>query len=410
MTSKTQLNVLCPLPFVHSFFDVKGVYSACCNGSFLANSKHISKISAEEWFYSKEMQQLRADMLNDVRNPMCLHCWKKDDLGISSPRKQHINFWKDKTIDYDNPKIKYFDLKPSNHCNLACLFCTASSSDKITKITKNLSVELQPTRWAGSLVVVDKLKEIGTFDPTVVEYIKENIEDLELLKFTGGEPFLSKEVLEILTMVSNIKPEVELKITTNGTVITKDFYPILKKMKKTSIKFSIDAVDDAYDYLRFPSKWSQFQARIENNMKNLPNVSFNVNTLITNINLEQLPKIRNWFKELQIKYCNLSFIIIDPNLSPDNNEAGIMSMDPKYLIQIKKFLEKETADWDFEDKTDSQMLAVYKKIDEAISKNLYKKNKDILKQEFYKHNFIRKLKVQDVVEPITKEFFEGLLK
>ena len=402
--------VLCPLPFVHPFFDVRGYYSACCNGSFFPDSKHVSQLTAEEWFYSDDMVQLRQDMIDGTRNKMCDHCWKKDDLGIPSPRMQHIDYWSWKTIDYDNPKPKYFDLKPSNHCNLACLFCTASSSDKIIKITENLDEADQPIRWKGSLENIKRLNKLGTFDSSVVEYIKDNIEDLELLKFTGGEPFLSKEVLEILTMVSEIKPEVEIKITTNGTVITKDFYPILEKMKKTSIKFSIDAVEDVYDYLRFPSKWSQFQKRIENNMSSLPNVSFNVNTLITNMSLEQIPKIRNWFKELQSKYTNLSYIIIDPNLNPDNNEAGIFLMNPEHLKRIKHYLEEETKNWDFTDDTDYQINFVYKKIDEALDKNLYKKHQHILKQEFEKHNSIRQLDVRNVVDPITKEFFQELLE
>lgn len=408
MENGKKTDILCPLPFVHPFFDVRGMYSACCNGSYSEKSKHVSEMTAEEWFYSDEMNQLRQDMMDGNRNDMCNHCWKKDDIGIVSPRFNHIRDWKDRNIDYNNPKPQYFDLKPSNHCNLACLFCTASSSDKIIKITESLPEDQQPTRWKGSLSSVKKNISRGTFDPSVVEYIKNNIEDLELLKFTGGEPFLSKEVLEILKMVSEIKPNVEIKITTNGTVITKDFYPILKRMKKTSIKFSIDAVEDVYDYLRFPSKWNQFQKRIENNMINLPNVSFNVNTLVTNMSLEQIPKIANWFQNMQAKCTNLSFIIFDPNMHPRNNESSLYMMDPKYLSRIKVYLQEEMKKTNYSDKIHGQMLNVYKHLDDAIDNNIY--NKKIMQQEYIKHNAIRKINVQDVLEPITKEFFEGLLK
>ena len=403
---KPDKDVLCPLPFVHPFFDVRGYYSACCNGSYFENSKHVSEMSAEEWFYSKDMEQLRNDMLDGTRNPMCDHCWKKDDISIWSPRKTHIEHWKNKDVDYANPKPRYFDLKPSNHCNLACLFCTASSSDKIIKITESLPINERPNRWQNALNYVKSNMSKGTFDPNVVEYIKNNINDLELLKFTGGEPFLSKEVLEILTMISEIKPNVEIKITTNGTVITKDFYPILKKLKNTSIKFSIDAVEDLYSYIRFPSKWNQFQSRIENNMANLPQVNFNVNCLITNMNLEQMPKIIKWYKDLESKYSNLKFIILDPNMHPNNNESSLYMMDPKVLKRIKDKLEQ--INWDTNCKTESQMTkVVFKKIDDCIKNSLYKEH--IIKSEFEKHNKIRKIKVQEVVEPITKEFFEGLL-
>lgn len=405
-------NVLCPLPFVHSFFDVRGFYFACCNAVDVKyDAKHVSQISAKEWFYSDEMNALRSDMISGVRNPMCNHCWKKDDIGITSPRFNHINQWKGK-IDYTNPKPMYFDLKPSNHCNLACIFCTASSSDKILKITESLPKEQKPQRWASSVENVYKREKIfgSSFDSSVVDYIKNNIKDLELLKFTGGEPFLSKEVLDILSLVSEIKPEVEIKITTNGTVIIKDFYKVLKKMKKTSVKFSIDAVDELYDYIRFPSKWSQFQKRIENAITNLPEVSFNVNCLISNMNLEQLPKIRNWYKSLEKKHKNLTYIIFDPNLGPMDNESSLYVVPPRFLEQVRDFLKIETADWDMDCKTDQQILNVFKKIDDAIKNNLYSNQmRNNIAQEFIKQNTIRKLNVHDVVEPISADFFKGLL-
>jgi molybdenum cofactor biosynthesis enzyme MoaA len=405
--SQSEETVLCPLPFVHPFFDVRGLYSACCNGSFNENSKHISKLTAEQWFYSLEMQELRSDMLNGNRNKMCNHCWEKDDMGIRSPRLTHREIWKWHNIDYANPKPMYFDLKPSNHCNLACIFCTSSSSDKIIKITESLSEDDKPSRWAGSLEAVKKREALGTFDPTVVDYIKNNIRDLKLIKFTGGEPFLSKEVLDILKIISEENPECELKITTNGTVITKDFFPVLEKIKKISIKFSIDAVGELYSYIRFPSKWNQFQKRIEMAMNNLPNVNFNVNCLITNMNLEQLPKIIKWYKELESKYTNLKFIILDPNMTPNNNESSLHMMDPVVLKNLKNKLEQY--DWDLNCKTEKQMsTVVFKKIDDCIRNTLY--SKEIVRKEFNRQNKIRKLNIQDVLEPITSQYYKKLLE
>ena len=329
----------CPLPFVHPFFDVRGFYSPCCNGNHSESSKHVSQMTALEWFYSDDMKKLRHDMLNGNKNAMCDHCWKKEDLNISSARKTHVKYWENKTIDHDNPVPKYFDLKPSNHCNLACIFCTPGNSDKIINITENLLDNEQPERWQRSIKLWNKVKEAGTFDNSVIDYIKNNIENLELLKFTGGEPFLSKEVLDILKTISYLKPDVELKFTTNGTVITKDFYSILNKMKNISIKVSIDGIEDLYSYIKYPSKWNQFERIFKNSMKNLPNVSFNINCLITNMNLEQLPKINLWFKNLQDTDLKLKYITIDPNLTPYDQDTGIYQIDINTLNSIKKFLE-----------------------------------------------------------------------
>lgn len=386
----------CPLPFVHPFFDVRGFYSPCCNGNHSENSKHVSQMTAIEWFYSDDMKKLRHDMLNSNKNAMCDHCWKKEDLNIWSARKTHVEYWKNKTIDHNNPVPKYFDLKPSNHCNLACIFCTPGNSDKIINITENLPDNEQPERWQRSIKLWNKVKEAGTFDNSIINYIKNNIEHLELLKFTGGEPFLSKEVLEILKMISDVKPELELKFTTNGTVITKEFYSILYNMKNTSIKVSIDGIEDLYSYIKFPSKWNQFERIFKNSMKNLPNVNFNINCLITNMNLEQLPKIQNWFNTLQQEYKNLKFIIFDPNLTPYDQDTGIYQMDVGTLNRIKQFL--IDSDWRVND--------TFKKIDDAINNNRH--DPSYVKTEFIKHNKIRDCNIASIVEPITKTFFKEL--
>lgn len=395
-------NLLCPLPFIHSFFDVRGYYTACCNGSFDKDSKHISQISAIDWFHSEEMNQLRNDMLSGNRNKLCTHCWKKDDIGIPSPRLQHINNWKN--VNTHNPTPIYFDLKPTNHCNLACIFCTPSSSDKIFNITDELPLDERPQRWQTSFENVKKRQDLGTFDSSVSEYILENIADIKMLKFTGGEPFLSKEVFNIISLASKYNPSIEIKITSNGTVITKQFYPILQKMEKVSIKLSIDAVDALYSYIRWPSEWNLYQTRLENIMASLPNIKFNVNCLVSNMCLEQLPKIRAWFIELQEKYSNLEYIIVDPNLHPEENESSLYMMTKSSLESIKDYLLKESQKWSTESKTDRQFLNVFKKIDDAINRNKF--NKDIVHKEFTRQNKIREMNIIDVVDPLTKQFFK----
>ena len=167
-------------------------------------------------------------------------------------------------------------------------------------------------------------------------------------------------------------------------------------MKNISIKVSIDGIEDLYSYIKYPSKWNQFERIFKNSMKNLPNVSFNINCLITNMNLEQLPKINLWFKNLQETYLNLKYITFDPNLTPYDQDTGIYQMDINTLNRIKKFLEE----------SDLQIDDIFKKIDDAICNN--KHNKNFLKLEFNKHNKIRECNIVDIVEPITKNFFKEL--
>lgn len=360
-------------------------------------------MSINEWFYSDTMNKVRQDMLDGTRNPMCTHCYKKDDIGVVPPSVHHNDVWKNKNVDYDNPTPMYFDLKPSNHCNLACIFCTPSSSDKITKITESLPREDQPDRWRGNLEYYAKLGNPASFDDSVTEYILEHIDDLEILKFTGGEPFLIADVLDIVTRVSEIKPDIKLQFTSNGSAIPKEFYPILNKIKDVHIKISIDAVDSLYDYIRYPSRWEVFEPRLRNLFASLPNVKFDINTLITNMSLEQIPKIIAWYKEISSEYSNLKWITIDPNLTPENNESSLYMMDPDYILRVKEKLISENIDWD--------LNPTYKKIDDTINRNLFHKDYNIsrFKNEFRRQDKIRRMNIIDLVEPITREFFETYL-
>jgi len=64
---------------------------------------------------------------------------------------------------------------------------------------------------------------------------------IEKLRITGGEPFLRKDMMDFLGMVSTSGLK-EFHITTNGT-LTYDHIPALKEMGVTSINLSLDTLD-----------------------------------------------------------------------------------------------------------------------------------------------------------------------
>jgi len=407
-------NTICPLPFVHPFFDVRGWFTACCNANAwdYDSDEHVSKMTAQEWFYGEKMMQLRDDLKNGVRNPMCQECWKREDENLDSPRLGAIREWSDRSkvkteVDYDNPRPTYFDLKPSNHCNLACIFCGPSASDKIIKVSESLPVNQVPNTWNQYKETKDFYNTKKTFDPEVLGYIKDNIKDIQVLKFTGGEPFLNDQINEILKLVAEHNPEVYIVITTNGTVIKKEFYPVLQKLKNTRIKFSIDGVEDIYNYVRWSSKWNTFSKKIDNTMKSLPNIKFNINCLVTSMNVEQLPKIRNWFKEQKSKYSNLQFITFDPGLNPDNGYYSIRIYDKETLEKLQAFLTSEFNNYDAKDYTcDNSLILILNKIKYILEHNTYdvKLHSDLL-LEMQKQNNIRNINFFEIAMPITKQFF-----
>ena len=122
----------CPLPFMHSHASASGRFKPCCNSDVIASWKYRStEYNYSEWFVHPEMEQLRNDLLNGVKNKMCDVCWSQEDIGDDSHRTRYIRRFKD--TDINNPKITYLDLKLSNECNLACRMCDYTQSNQIYK-------------------------------------------------------------------------------------------------------------------------------------------------------------------------------------------------------------------------------------------------------------------------------------
>jgi molybdenum cofactor biosynthesis enzyme MoaA len=65
---------------------------------------------------------------------------------------------------------------------------------------------------------------------------------IEKIRITGGEPFVRKDLMQLLTALSALPDLNELTITTNG-VLTAPFVPELKRIGVTSVNLSLDTLD-----------------------------------------------------------------------------------------------------------------------------------------------------------------------
>ena len=125
------------------------------------------------------------------------------------------------------------------------------------------------------------------------------------------------------------------------------------------------------------------------------------------MNVEQLPKIRNWFKEQKSKYSNLQFITFDPGLNPDNGYYSIRIYDKETLEKLQAFLTSEFNNYDAKDYTcDNSLILILNKIKYILEHNTYdvKLHSDLL-LEMQKQNNIRNINFFEIAMPITKQFF-----
>lgn len=121
--------------------------------------------------------------------------------------------------DNHGRKINYVRLAVTDRCNLRCFYCMPENG----------------LQWL-------ERKELMTFEEMM------NICSLLVkmgitkIRITGGEPFVRKDIMQLLSGLSRLENLEQLTITTNG-VLTAPFVPELKKIGIQSVNLSIDTLD-----------------------------------------------------------------------------------------------------------------------------------------------------------------------
>ncbi len=116
-----------------------------------------------------------------------------------------------------------------NTCNLSCVYCTCGSDEIRHNTASAVERALSPKQL---LSIISKLhRQLN----------------LEVIRFTGGEPLLYPHLPEIVagTKALGVK---ELKITTNGVLLETQVVA-LKHAGITSINVSLDAIDEEKFFL-----------------------------------------------------------------------------------------------------------------------------------------------------------------
>jgi radical SAM protein with 4Fe4S-binding SPASM domain len=263
----------CIVPWVYFFAEANGDVVPCCvNDTFLGN---VLENNYKEVWNSRKMNRFRRNMLTPGPLPeTCRICIENNLLtsdynNTYNLRDYYNNFFKDTfdeiqyitnedgSIKEDKIKFKSFVFKVSNKCNFQCRMCNGSNSSLIEgKVIEN------PEFYR--------------------KFIEENIDDLELIEFIGGESFLMKETYKLLEfLIQRNKPHPHLHFNTNMSVLNlgnKSIFNYLSKLDKNKIEIvaSIDEIDERSEYIRKNSNWKT----IEKNLKLLSEQDLNVNTNI----------------------------------------------------------------------------------------------------------------------------------
>jgi MoaA/NifB/PqqE/SkfB family radical SAM enzyme len=192
----------------------------------------------------------------------------------------------------------FLDLKLGNICNLKCRICGSWSSSQFA--TEELH-DMNPAEDKKASYPYQMLRA-GAWPRENSKFWNEvdQISDqIRYIEFTGGEPFMIQEHFEMLRGLVNrgIAGQVEIHYNTNGTQYPEGAEEIWSHFKTVEIAFSIDDVEQRFEYQRTNARWPEVVENIERFKelrKKYSNIQLQACCTVNIFNVRYLDTVAQW--------------------------------------------------------------------------------------------------------------------
>lgn len=326
---------LCVAPWKAISIDAEGIVRP--DQIYKGKMGDLKTQNIEEIWNSAEWTSLRKSHQLFHNDERCRKCWNKETLTGHSRRKFFESFFSERidstqteeiiypnrkgVIDLDNalnrPKVSnfdqpdfiYLDINSSNKCNLKCVHCNSFASTAWIPDEKKIQKYLK--QYPDSFIS-GPIKKYQNIDETVIDNLFSNhsyFKNLQFVAFRGGEPFYEKKNLYVLKKLISLgwNEKITLDISTNATVLDKEFLELIKQFKKVVLYISLEGIGDLYSYCRGGKNYSQKD--LENAIEYFSKIS-NVElclaytTMVPNI--FNIRKTWEWFQQYK-KVATITF-------------------------------------------------------------------------------------------------------
>lgn len=256
---------------------IDGYYKPCCAFDTDDNAYPITEYTPQQY--------LDSDYISDIKNTMltgwhsgCKSC-ELNEANNRQSMRHTVNFLCRK---YDD--IQMLDLNLNNHCNLSCRMCNSLSSSKWEEL---LGYENNNYNDFSSIV--------------------KHLPKLNHIKYQGGEPFITKEIQQVLNYVA--EHNCHFSFSTNCTLFPLKYLHQLSSASSLFATFSIDGIGNTNDYIRHGKQWHVIDGVFKQWMEyfecNKIRGVKNVNTVVQAYNFHDLENIQNYLSDYKIKWNGL---------------------------------------------------------------------------------------------------------
>jgi len=324
-----------------------GRCNSCSDSSLYWKDNHgnvmdLTTHSVEQIWHSKDRQQFLKDLQNGIEHENCTKCWQKEKIGIKSKRQISNEIYK-----HNNKTTpQYIDLKWGNVCNLKCRHCNPWTSSK----------------WIKEWYAADKRNQeyndyLSEFKTTQKSYHKDNKENFhdtffdwfsnsEQLMLYGGEGMYVGAIQEMFLHAIDVgtAKDIDIYINTNGTIYSEKWIEIFKQFRSVRMAFSIDGVQDNFEYIRSGAQWDQV---LENYKKYsaISNIQTQIVTTVFTLNVHDIVDIIHTLHNELHTMPAVNFVYgpewWDIRILPNDAKQHIVQRNNNKLDELKQELTAE---------------------------------------------------------------------
>ena len=258
----------------------------------------------------------------------CSICTRIEKLGGVSVRMRHNQTKPVSEIrEYGtvlSSELLHLDVRLGNRCNFMCVMCNPFSSHLIAKENNAYPNKFQTETDTSHLDWPDHLYE-------KLEETLDQAENLQQMHIAGGEPFLMKaRMLKMLEKVGHRRKQIEMQITSNGSLYDPDIIEALKGFKSVTLALSIDATGKYIEFSRWNANWNVLQE----NVKKFASHSHIRLILLSTISCLTLPDLPNLLKWLGSHEDHLNFVGF--NLLQNPSHLGSHMVRPEIVARAEE--------------------------------------------------------------------------
>jgi organic radical activating enzyme len=385
-------STICAYPWVHMATAIDGKMIICCNtykqGSILKDDGIPWKLkditTPLTYFNSNHFKQIRLEMLRGEKPKICQRCYDIESSGGSSVRlsthnehnlQELIDNTNTDTGELESIQLSSVHFMWGNKCNLKCKMCHPYASNQIIQ-------EFLKMNLISSSTDFDEINIGWDFEKNK-EVLEEISPYIRILNVTGGEPLINNDFLNYCKYLidHDYAKNIQLSFHTNLTVIPEKFVSLWDKFKTITVKISIDAIGNDYEYIRYPGKWSIVDKNIKeiaNISKDFSNIGIETHAVFSSFNAHAIPDLIEYMSQFDIPRFN-SF----PNTIQIHNPVYANPQCIPKDIKNKIYLDCISIVDKFKNNFKNQDMLT-NRIDNLNANLKYMLEKDISSEHFYK--------------------------